>query len=410
MFAGGTSFRRWLSAFTLIELLVVIAIIAILAALLLPALAAAREKARRTSCMNNLNQLAKGFAIYTGDYGDYFPGNLDWQHDWYMNGANLMQAETDTFAARNSATGAMEYIPIGSNSLAGGPSQADATFRSTAIGVACKTGNNTIPLGGTGAVTMAPYGMGLLILSGAVPDATVFYCPSADGASIADDTQGIWNGIPNFLFAGNTWNNKSSWKKAGGTTLDTLLHGNWPRVRCASNLATARAVFAHYAYRNQPIFLWNHNSNLWDYTKKTSYQIPVAFTRPNVRTNEGCPVFKTTRVLAGRALVADDFSKDNASALIPGFGSQAHRDGYNVLYGDSSVAWYGDARQYMMWAAHPQPASDACGTWNTSEYTGGLGNYASGERHTANCRATGTPLMWHLLDGVREIDVGAPVQ
>jgi prepilin-type N-terminal cleavage/methylation domain-containing protein len=60
-------------AFTLIELLVVIAVIAILAALLLPALAAAREKARRTACMNNLNQMSKALESYCGDYGQYFP-------------------------------------------------------------------------------------------------------------------------------------------------------------------------------------------------------------------------------------------------------------------------------------------------------------------------------------------------
>lgn len=76
---GGVNISMKRSAgFTLVEMLVVIAIIGILASLLLPVLAAAKEKTYRAQCVNNFKQLSYGTQMYADDHHDQLPGPL-WQ-------------------------------------------------------------------------------------------------------------------------------------------------------------------------------------------------------------------------------------------------------------------------------------------------------------------------------------------
>ena len=107
------------SGFTLIELLVVIAIIAILAAILFPVFAKARQKARQTSCLSNIKQLALAYMAYLQDYDDtaihwWFLGGGAWSptyHYWpeswmpYMQNEQILACPTNGLQKANPGVG-----------------------------------------------------------------------------------------------------------------------------------------------------------------------------------------------------------------------------------------------------------------------------------------------------------------
>jgi prepilin-type N-terminal cleavage/methylation domain-containing protein len=85
-------------AFTLVELLVTIAIIGILAALLLPALAQAKTKARRLTCMNNQKQLHLAWQMYADSSGGLLASN-----DWSYRSPSVVESPTNSWVTGNAA-------------------------------------------------------------------------------------------------------------------------------------------------------------------------------------------------------------------------------------------------------------------------------------------------------------------
>jgi len=381
MQAGNRAERS--AAFTLIEMLVVIAIIGVLAALLLPALAAAREKARRTSCLNNLNQFSKALESYCADFSGYFPCYPGWGVDpsattplgtatggvtyrSYINGTQYACRMTGLIPADAVVTDEPINLPIFGRGATSGISCGLAFpgvnfFRTVFFGSPIVPPLAPTPAAGQ-ACFAGPVGLGCLLTGGYIKDAKVLLCPSATGMP--------WDaGAAN---AGLTRSDMAT--LMGGTGLDdagAMIGGNYPQMVQNfgadgwQNQPNVYGFQCSYNYRGVPI---STSGAPWLYAGKggVPYTSPALTTvgtgvptdvaglpyadftdttTPGIKAYAGCPQFKTQKQLGNRAICSDTFSKwDEAAegAYSPtlsisqklGYGTWAHKTAYNVLYGD----------------------------------------------------------------------------
>ena len=429
--------------FTLIELLVVIAIIAILAALLLPALAAAREKARRASCVNQLNQMAKGLESYCGDYSQYLPcnatggeglfpegevmadakmrGNVASMEPW-LNGGKVVDPKLDA------ADGTVYTSVMGSSSDDSSYGTAwfhtispPALYRNVFLGSKEQTG--TLPGDGDDDdLRLAPVGLGYLLDGGYIGNGKVFFCPSAtdmpaksvdwlrkyDGYCVADDSGDL--------------------KKAGGYDKRSVKNGQWEWLctlgvdwddsthNTNPNFGPMRVMLSHYYYRCVPTVATNKDLLVW------GQDVRIHFTKPDRLVYIGEPIFKTQKQLGGRALISDCWGRsnwhDNGTGLAsdadgkePGEGNWVHGDGYNVLYGDWHAKWYGDPQKKLMWWQVHNPENgdidegDVFASLAANQVSDCEPTDRGAEPTDEQVCSHGNIMVWHIFDTSVGIDV-----
>ena len=283
-----------------------------------------------------------------------------------------------------------------------------------------------------GELNLAPQGLGFLVVGNYIADSRVFYCPSVGGSMPVPPNKYCPQYDPaSWIGAAKSIGDLQ--RGAGGFDAKSILYGDWKAPYLPhwhTSRDACRAILCDYAYRNTPVSVpgyarpwgWDHAYSADKWPKQI-----VGGTKPGVPTFIACPPFKTQKLLGGRAIVADSFGRGHPGLTslrhdVPvGDGFYAHREGYNVLYGDWHVKWYGDPQEVLMWSLVNYDDTVANGLmgwfWGSQSLStaqSGLGWWwwgdvgvpfvYAGSYDFHHFRGSGTHA-WHMLDNNAGIDL-----
>jgi prepilin-type N-terminal cleavage/methylation domain-containing protein/prepilin-type processing-associated H-X9-DG protein len=367
-------------AFTLIELLVVMAVIGVLAGILLPVLARAREQGRRTECLSNLGQAQKALVIYGNSFSEYFPSH----HCWGLTVAEY-KYEGETLTNYADDYGISRNMVIGYGAETTDP------------------GNDLAPDG----LTFIPVGLGIVVARGDLT-ADVLTCPGMSG------TISTYYGAAEYEYTSAFPRNVA---RSGSKPLVTADGGDLYHTEKPGPPKTyVTAMLSAYSYRNHPFYSREtpykvpDSEKPWSYTndfnlQKTTWtkEWVLDFTgsaanpEVGIRAEFMCPPFKSARQLGGRAIISDsfDYAPSNAGGkFTQGLGMYAHKEGYNVAYGDGHVAWFDDENGIIAnWGAS-----------DTADWPDDWSDEDNPETDNLTISSMSSQRAWNQFDRAAEID------